>query len=45
MRVADRMTPNPSVVRLGDSLAAARIIMQAERFKHLPVVARKGCLV
>ena len=44
MRVADRMTPNPSVVRLGDSLAAARMIMQAERFKHLPVVERKRVL-
>jgi acetoin utilization protein AcuB len=44
MRVADRMTRNPSVVRLGDSLAAARLIMQAERFKHLPVVERKRVL-
>ncbi len=38
------MTPNPSRVRLGDSLAAARVIMQAERFKHLPVVERKRVL-
>jgi acetoin utilization protein AcuB len=44
MRVADRMTRNPSVVRLGDSLAAARMIMQAERFKHLPVVERQRVL-
>ena len=44
MRVADRMTPNPSVVRLGDSLAVARLIMQTERFRHLPVVERKRVL-
>ena len=44
MRVADRMTPNPCVVRLGDSLATARTIMLAERFKHLPVVERKRVL-
>ncbi len=44
MRVAERMTPNPSVVRLGDSLAAARAIMQAEGLRHLPVVERKRVL-
>ena len=44
MRVADRMTPNPRVVRLGDSLAVARLIMQTERFRHLPVVERKRVL-
>jgi len=44
MRVAERMTPNPSVVRLGDSLAAARVIMQAEGLRHLPVVERKRVL-
>ena len=44
MRVGDRMTPNPCVVRLGDSLATARTIMQANRFKHLPVVERKRVL-
>jgi CBS domain-containing protein len=43
-RVAERMTPNPSVVRLGDSLAAARVIMQAERLRHLPVIERKRVL-
>jgi acetoin utilization protein AcuB len=44
MRVAERMTPNPSVVRLGDSLAAARVIMQAEGLRHLPVIERKRVL-
>jgi CBS domain-containing protein len=44
MRVQDRMTPNPCVVRLGDSLATARTIMQAQRFKHLPVIERKRVL-
>lgn len=38
------MTPNPNVVRSGDSLATARTIMQAQRFKHLPVVERKRVL-
>jgi acetoin utilization protein AcuB len=44
MRVGDRMTPNPTVVRLGDSLATARMIMRAGGFKHLPVVERKRVL-
>ena len=44
MRIGDRMTPNPCVVRLGDSLATARTIMHAQRFKHLPVVERKRVL-
>jgi len=44
MRVGDRMTPNPSVARLGDSLATMRKIMQAQRFKHLPVIERKRVL-
>jgi acetoin utilization protein AcuB len=44
MRVGDRMTPNPTVVRLGDSLATARMIMQAGGFQHLPVVERKRVL-
>ena len=44
MQVGDRMTRNPSIVRLGDSLATARTIMQAQRFKHLPVVERKRVL-
>lgn len=44
MQVADRMTRNPCVVRLGDSLSTAHVIMQAEGFKHLPVVERKRVL-
>ena len=38
MRVAEKMTTNPTTVGAHDSLAAARALMQAERFKHLPVV-------
>jgi acetoin utilization protein AcuB len=38
MRVAEKMTTNPTTVGARDSLAAARALMQAERFKHLPVV-------
>jgi acetoin utilization protein AcuB len=38
------MTLNPRHMRLGDSLAAARMIMRAEGFKHLPVVERKRVL-
>ncbi len=44
MRVAERMTPNPTHVRLADTLATARMIMQAEGFKHLPVVEMKRVL-
>jgi CBS domain-containing protein len=44
MRVGERMTSNPNVVRLGDSLATARTIMQAQRIKHLPVIERKRVL-
>jgi acetoin utilization protein AcuB len=44
MRVAERMTSSPSVVRLGDSLTAARVIMQAEGLRHLPVIERKRVL-
>jgi len=44
MKVAERMTRNPSHVRLTDTLAAARMIMQAEGFKHLPVVETKRVL-
>jgi CBS domain-containing protein len=43
MKVAERMTPNPSHVRLADTLAA-RMIMRAEGFKHLPVVETKRVL-
>ena len=38
------MTSDPSTVRLRDTLAAARAIMQAEGIKHLPVVERKRVL-
>jgi acetoin utilization protein AcuB len=44
MNVAERMTPNPSHVRLADTLATVRTIMQAEGFKHLPVVETKRVL-
>jgi len=44
MKVAERMTRNPSHVRLADTLTAARTIMQAEGFKHLPVVETKRVL-
>jgi acetoin utilization protein AcuB len=44
MQVGDRMTRNPSVIWLGDSLATAHTIMQSQRFKHLPVVERKRVL-
>jgi CBS domain-containing protein len=44
MKVAERMTRNPSHVRLADTLAAARMIMRAEGFKHLPVVETKRVL-
>jgi CBS domain-containing protein len=44
MKVGERMTRNPSRVRLSDTLAAARIIMQTEGFKHLPVVETKRVL-
>ena len=44
MKVAERMTPNPSHVRLADTLATVRTIMQAEGFKHLPVVETKRVL-
>jgi CBS domain-containing protein len=44
MKVAERMTPNPSHVRLADTLATARMVMQAEGFKHLPVVETKRVL-
>src|SRR5262249_32624435 len=38
------MTSNPSVARLGDTLTTTHTIMQAQRFKHLPVVERKRVL-
>jgi len=44
MKVGERMTPNPSHVRLADTLGTARTIMQAEGFKHLPVVETKRVL-
>jgi acetoin utilization protein AcuB len=44
MKVAERMTPNPSHVRLADTLDAVRMIMRAEGFKHLPVVESKRVL-
>jgi len=44
MKVAERMTPNPSHVRLADTLTTVRTIMQAEGFKHLPVVETKRVL-
>jgi CBS domain-containing protein len=44
MKVAERMTTNPCCVRLADTLGAAQAIMQAEGFKHLPVVEMKRVL-
>jgi acetoin utilization protein AcuB len=44
MKVRERMTPNPSHVRLANTLAVARTIMRAEGFKHLPVVETKRVL-
>jgi CBS domain-containing protein len=44
MKVAERMTPNPTHVRLSDTLTTARAIMLAEGFKHLPVVETKRVL-
>jgi acetoin utilization protein AcuB len=44
MNVAERMTQNPSHVRLADTLATVRTIMQAEGFKHLLVVETKRVL-
>jgi acetoin utilization protein AcuB len=44
MRVGERMTPNPSHVRLNDTVGAARMIMRAEGFKHLPVIENKRVL-
>ena len=44
MKVGERMTQNPTHVRLSDTLATARTIMQAEGFKHLPVVETKRVL-
>jgi CBS domain-containing protein len=44
MQVAERMSSHPTTVRLGDSLRTARLIMQTEGFKHLPVVERKRVL-
>ncbi len=38
------MTPNPTHVRLADTLDTVRTIMQAEGFKHLPVVETKRVL-
>ncbi|MBV8362772.1 MAG: CBS domain-containing protein, partial [Deltaproteobacteria bacterium] len=38
------MTRNPSHVRLADTLTAVRTILQAEGFKHLPVVETKRVL-
>jgi acetoin utilization protein AcuB len=44
MKVGERMTPNPSHVRLANTLSTARTIMHAEGFKHLPVVETKRVL-
>jgi acetoin utilization protein AcuB len=44
MKVGERMTRNPVHVRLADTIAAAQTIMQAEGFKHLPVVETKRVL-
>jgi acetoin utilization protein AcuB len=44
MQISERMTPNPTTVAPGDSLAAAKALMEAEGFHHLPVV-EKGALV
>ncbi|HEY6419415.1 MAG TPA: CBS domain-containing protein [Candidatus Binataceae bacterium] len=38
MSVADRMTATPTTVTPQDSLAAAKALMDAERFRELPVV-------
>ncbi|MGH7934131.1 MAG: CBS domain-containing protein [Candidatus Binataceae bacterium] len=42
MRVSDRMTPNPTSIRPDDTLAAAKALMNAEGFRHLPVVGDSG---
>jgi acetoin utilization protein AcuB len=44
MKIAERMTRNPSHVRLADTLTTVRTIMQAEGFEHLPVVETKRVL-
>ena len=38
MRVADRMTPDPSSVRTYHTLAAAKALMRAEGLRHVTVV-------
>jgi CBS domain-containing protein len=38
IKVAERMSVAPTMVNLSDTLVAARALMEAERFRHLPVV-------
>jgi acetoin utilization protein AcuB len=38
MRVADRMSPNPSSVKPDDILAAANALMHAEGIRHITVI-------
>ena len=38
MRVADRMSPNPSSVKPDDTLAAANALMHAEGIRHVAVI-------
>ncbi len=44
MKIAERMTPNPTSISPRDTLAAARALMNAEGIRHLPVV-EEGRLV
>jgi len=38
MKIAERMTPNPTSISPRDTLAAARALMNAEGIRHLPIV-------
>jgi CBS domain-containing protein len=42
VRIADVMTPNPTVIEAGTSIRQAAELMTARHFRHLPVVGDSG---
>ena len=42
VRIADVMTPNPTVIDAGTSIRKAAELMTARHFRHLPVVGDSG---
>ena len=45
MRVRDRMTPNPTTIRLNSDPMAAHMLLRYSKFRRLPVVDQSGRVV